>query len=407
MATPTFYSYRAIDNKTKKNIRGRIEAPSEIALEQILSETNLTLVSAKRIVQSKLSEFLSLSRINVKDMISLFISLEQMQKAGVPLMDTLKDLRDYSEKPRLKNILQTIYEDVKNGDLLSIAMAKHPRVFNELVTSLVAMGEKTGNLDRSFKNIYEHMKWNYDIKNKTVKAIKGPLFSLLLLLGIAIVLLRVVVPKVLGFILEQEIEIPAYTTALIATSDFMGKYLVFIIGIIVALFVTIKIMRKVNKRFKIFTDKIKTKIPILGGTVQKIELSKFTKFFGTSFSSGIHVLECISIANNVVQNAYVRDEIEIIKQKVSSGKTVAKAVSESVVFPFIVVRMFKVGEESGNVEESMRNIEYFYDMEINDAIDNVVGAIKPLMLFFIGGLLTWVIAAVFGPIYGNFANMQF
>jgi type IV pilus assembly protein PilC len=340
-------------------------------------------------------------------MISLFISLEQMQKAGVPLMDTLKDLRDYSEKPRLKNILQTIYEDVKNGDLLSIAMSKHPRVFTQLVTSLVAMGEKTGNLDKSFKSIYDHMKWNYDIKNKTTKAIKGPMFSLLLLLGIAVVLLRVVVPKVLSFIMEQDIKIPAYTTALIATSDFMGKYLVLIIALIVAAFFAVKIMRKANKSFNIFTDKIKTKIPILGGTIQKIELSKFTKFFGTSFSSGIQVLECISIANNVVQNSFVKDEIETIKQKVSGGKTMAKAVSESPVFPFIVVRMFKIGEESGNVEEAMKNIEYFYDMEINDAIDNVVGAIKPLMLFFIGGLLTWVIAAVFGPIYGNFANMQF
>jgi type IV pilus assembly protein PilC len=143
----------------------------------------------------------------------------------------------------------------------------------------------------------------------------------------------------------------------------------------------------------------------MGGVIQKIELSKFSKFFGLTFSAGIHVLECLTIASNVVQNAFIREEIDIIKQKVSDGKTVGKAISECDTFPFIVVRMFKIGEESGNIEEAMGNISYFYDSEINESIENMVASLKPIIMLLMGSLLCWVMAAVFGPIYGNFANM--
>jgi type IV pilus assembly protein PilC len=401
----TYFSYKAVNNKNGRSVYGKMEAPSEVALEQILSSSDLTLISAKKLVRSKLESLSIFGKITDKDLITLFISLEQLQKAGVPLMESLKDLKNYTEKPKLKDVLQDVYENVKSGDLLSVAMSKHPKIFSEVVISLVAMGERTGNLDRSFKNIYENIKWSSDIKKKTVKAVKGPLFSLGFLLVVAVILLKVVVPKVLGFILEQEIRVPGYTLALIATSEFLQKHFISIIIVIASIVFSIKSLAKANKQFKIWIDKVKTLMPIMGSVIQKIELSKFSKFFGVTFSSGIQVLDCLTIANNVVQNAFVKDEIEMIKQKVSDGKTVAKAISESSAFPFIVVRMFKVGEESGNIEEAMGNIGYFYDSEINDSIDNMVASLKPLIMFLMGGLLCWVIAAVFGPIYGNFSNM--
>jgi type IV pilus assembly protein PilC len=400
------FSYKAVNNKSGRSVYGKIEAPNELAVEQMLSGSDLTLITATRIKRSKFLDSLNFfGRITNKDMITLFISLEQLQKAGVPLMDTLKDLKNYTEKPKLKDVLQGVYESVKNGDLLSTAMSKYPKVFPELVVSLVAMGERTGNLDIAFKNIYENMKWTNDIKKKTTKAVKGPLFSLGFLLIVTTVLLKVVVPKVLGFILEQEIDIPSYTLALIATSNFLEKYFFMIVAGIVGFVFFLKFLAKTNKQFKIWLDKVKTMMPIIGGVIQKIELSKFSKFFGITFSSGIHVLDCLTIANNVVQNAYIKDEIEMIKQKVSDGKTVGKAISECERFPFIVIRMFKVGEESGNIENAMGNIGYFYDSEINDSIDNMVASLKPLIMFLMGGLLCWVIASVFGPIYGNFSNM--
>ena len=398
------FSYKALDLKNNKTINGKIEAPNEIAVEQLLAESNLVLIRANEIKNSFLTKLLTDKKITQKELITLFITLEQFERAGVPILDSLKDLSTFSSNPRMKSTMQNIYEWVKNGDLLSDAMARYPKIFDEVTVSLVAMGEKTGNLDVAFKNIYENIKWNMEMKRKTIKAIKSPLFSLSLLLVVGAILLKVVVPKVLGFVLEQEIEIPSYTKALVATSNFLEANFFKLIIYIIVIFIISRILLK-NNNISIKFDKLKLKLPIFGQILTKLDMSRFTKFFGITFSSGIPVLKCIEIANNVVVNRYLKTEIEYIKAKVTEGKTIAKCVEDSEVFPFIVKRMFKVGEESGNIEEAMSNVQYFYNTEINDSIDKVVGSLQPMILFFMGGLMVWIIAAVFGPIYGNFANM--
>ena len=398
------FFYRALDVKNNKMITGKVEAPNEIAVEQILQESNLLLIKAREIKESFLTSLFASKKITQKEMITMFVTLEEFEHAGVPILDSLKDLATFSENPKMKSTMQNIYEWVKNGDLLSDAMARYPKIFDEVTVSLVAMGEKTGNLDVAFKNIAENMKWNMEMKRKTVKAIKGPLFSLCLLLIVAAILLKMVVPKVLGFVLEQDIEIPIYTKALVATSNFLENNFFKIVLIIFFSFIILIILLR-NKKIKIKYDQFKLKMPIFGKILLKLDMSRFTKFFGITFSSGIPVLKCIEIANNVVVNKFLKVEIEYIKIKVSEGKTIAKCIEDAEIFPFIVKRMFKVGEESGNLDEAMQNVQYFYNTEINDSIDTVVGSLQPMILFFMGGLMCWIIAAVFGPIYGNFSKM--
>ena len=195
------FSYKALDLKNNKTINGKIEAPNEIAVEQLLAESNLVLIRANEIKNSFLTKLLTDKKITQKELITLFITLEQFERAGVPILDSLKDLSTFSSNPRMKSTMQNIYEWVKNGDLLSDAMARYPKIFDEVTVSLVAMGEKTGNLDVAFKNIYENIKWNMEMKRKTIKAIKSPLFSLSLLLVFGAFLLKVVVQNVLGFVL--------------------------------------------------------------------------------------------------------------------------------------------------------------------------------------------------------------
>lgn len=399
------FSYKALDLKNNKTLNGKIEATSEIAVEQLLADSNLVLIEAKEIKESFLVNLISSKKITPKELITLFITLEQYEHAGVPLLDSLKDLATFSENPKMKSMMQNIYEMVKNGDLLSSAMSKFANVFNEVNISLVEMGEKTGSLEMAFRNIYTNLKWNIEMKSKTMKAVKGPVMSLLMLVGVAVLLLKVVVPKVLGFILEQDIPIPSYTTALINTSNYVQNNFFMILGIVTGTIILTKILLHSSRNFRIKFDRIKLSIPMLGQVMKKLDISKFTKFFGITFSSGIPVLKCIEIANNVVVNRYLKNEIEYIKTKVSEGRTISKCIEDSDVFPFIVKRMFKVGEESGNIETAMDNIQYFYNTEINDSIDKVVASLKPLIMFVMGGLMVWIIAAVFGPIYGNFSNI--
>lgn len=394
------FIYRALDQNRNRIVKGTIQTTSEIALEQILSESNLILISSKEI-RSSVFSLGFLDKITTKDLITFFIHLEQLEKAGVPLLDSISDLKDFSDNQKIRDISADIYESVKSGKLLSEAMEKHKKVFDNVMISLIRMGEKTGGLQTAFKNIYENLKWSSEIKRKTIKAIRYPLFSLFIMIIVAAVMLKVVVPKVTGFILDQGIEIPSYTKALIATSNFFQNYFFTIILCGIGLFFFMKLLAK-NKTIRNKIDFFKLKIPLIGNIIIKIEMSKFTKFFGVTFSSGIPVLDCLTISGDVVKNTALRSEIEIIKQEVSDGKSVSAALSDSLYFPNMVLRMFKVGEDSGNMTEAMENIQYFYTTEIDDSINNIIGTLQPTIMFFMGGLMTWVIISVFGPIYGNF-----
>ena len=396
------YTYKALDQNRNRIVKGTAQASNEYALEQMLSESNLALISFKKISKSALN-FAFLERITSKDLVSFFIHLEQLEKAGVPLLDSLSDLKEFSDNQKIRDISADLHESVKGGKMLSEAMEKHKKVFDQVMISLIRMGEKTGGLQSAFKNIYENLKWSNEIKRKTIKAIRYPIFSLLDLFIVTAVMLKLVVPKVMGFIIDQGIAIPVYTEALIATSDFFEAYFVDFVVFCVISFLSIKILSK-NRSIKYKVDGIKLKIPLIGSIITKIEMSKFTRFFGVTFASGIPVLECLQISGDIVKNTVLKTDIERVKEEVSDGKSVYNALASSQYFPSMVLRMFKVGEESGNMTDAMENIQYFYSMEINDSIDKIIGTLQPSIIFVMGGLMAWVIVAVFGPIYGNFDN---
>ena len=396
------YTYKALDQNRNRIVKGTAQASNEYALEQMLSESNLALISFKKISKSALN-FAFLERITSKDLVSFFIHLEQLEKAGVPLLDSLSDLKEFSDNQKIRDISADLHESVKGGKMLSEAMEKHKKVFDQVMISLIRMGEKTGGLQSAFKNIYENLKWSNEIKRKTIKAIRYPIFSLLILFIVTAVMLKLVVPKVMGFIIDQGIAIPVYTEALIATSDFFEAYFVDFVVFCVISFLSIKILSK-NRSIKYKVDGIKLKIPLIGSIITKIEMSKFTRFFGVTFASGIPVLECLQISGDIVKNTVLKTDIERVKEEVSDGKSVYNALASSQYFPSMVLRMFKVGEDSGNMTDAMENIQYFYSMEINDSIDKIIGTLQPSIIFVMGGLMAWVIVAVFGPIYGNFDN---
>jgi type IV pilus assembly protein PilC len=397
------FSYKALDQQSGDTVRGEILSNNESELEQILRESDLVLISAKEITISRLS-LRMLNSITQKDLISFFVHLSQLEKAGVPLLESVEDLKEYSSNQKIRDISQDIYESIKNGSLFSEAMLRHKKIFNRVMISLVSMGEKTGNLASAFQNIYENLKWSLDIKRKTLKAIRYPLFSLFIMLIVAGIMLQIVVPKVTGFILDIGIEIPIYTSALITTSKFFQTNFLYIAGFPVVLFIFLKFLGLSSKTGRRI-DALKLRIPLFGDIIQKIEISRFTKIFGVTFTSGVPVLECLDVAKDIIQNKAIKFEINKIKKLVSDGKSVSDSMAVSSYFPSLVVRMFKVGEESGDLSESIKNIEYFYDAEINDAMDKIIGSLQPILIIVMGGLMGWVVTAVFGPIYGNFQNI--
>jgi type IV pilus assembly protein PilC len=151
---------------------------------------------------------------------------------------------------------------------------------------------------------------------------------------------------------------------------------------------------------------MKLKTPIFGSIITKIESAKFCQFFSMTFKSGLGVLECLDASSVTLKNRAIKNAIFFVRQQVSDGQSLSGSISATKFFPNLVVRMFKVGEESGNMESSLKNIKYFYDKEINDSIERIVALIQPTITIVMGGMIAWIAVAVFGPIYSTFSNLQ-
>jgi type IV pilus assembly protein PilC len=313
--------------------------------------------------------------------------------------------KETADSERIKNLMAEIYEAIKNGSLFSESLSKHPDIFNPIHVGLISMGEKTGNLATSFGSIIDDLKWNMDIKRKTKKATTGPLFGIFMMCIVLGIMTTVVVPKVTGFIVAQGLTLPVMTVALIGFSDFVKNNWYFIIFSVPLIMILMKLLAK-NPEMEVKIDDLKLKLPIIGPIISKIDAAKFCQFFAMTFKSGLGVIECLEASSSVIKNKAMKKSIIVVKQQVTDGQSLAKAIALTGYFPNLVVRMFKIGEESGNMETALQNIKFFYDREINDSIDKLVGMIQPTLTIVMGGMIAWITIAVFGPIYGSFSKLK-
>lgn len=395
------YRYKAF-TEDGKYVGGKMMAQNPPELTTFLKVSKLELVSYK---EEKISSLTFFNTIKTKDLIGLFVHLEQLERAGVSIIESIADLRDNADSQAVRSLMHEIHESIKNGSLLSESMAKRPDVFSRTYVGLLAMGEKTGNLSDAIASIIEDIKWNMDIKRKTKKAIIGPAFGIVMMIAVLMIMTTIVVPKVTSFLKAQDIGLPATTRALMGFSDFMQNYWYLIIFSIPAIWVILKLLN-LNHEFAVKFDAFKLKIPIIGPIIRKIDSAKFCQFFAMTFKSGLGVLECLESASGAVKNRSIKRSIIIVKQQVSDGQSLAKSIADTHNFPTLVSRMFKVGEESGNMDDALKNIKFFYDREINDSIDRLVAMIQPTITLIMGGMIAWITIAVFGPIYGTFSNLR-
>ena len=395
------YRYKAI-NENGRYVNGTISAENQSDLSALVKATGCELISYKLDKQGSRQ---LLGKVTARDLITIFIHLEQFDRAGVSVVDSIKDLKETTDSQKIKNLMTELYESIVKGSLFSESLAKNPRVFNPVYIGLIQNGEKTGNLTEAFLSITDDLKWNLDLKRKTRKATIGPVFGLIMMFGVLGVMTTVVVPKVTAFLSAQELKLPAMTIALMKFSDFLQSYWYLIILSVIGSWGTIKLLSR-SPEIAVRIDDIKLKIPLLGPISSKIDLAKFCQFFAITFKSGLGVLECLDAAASVVKNKAIKRSVVVIKQQVSDGQSLAKSISLAGYFPNLVVSMFRIGEESGNMENSLKNVKFFYDREISDSIDRIVGLIQPTLTIVMGGMIVWITMAVFGPIYGTFSQIK-
>ena len=382
-----------------------ISAASEIDLYNQLQSAGLELVECSVLKRKGSSGGFTLQRIKIRDLIQFFIHMEQMQSAGVPLLDALADIRDTTENNMMRDIMSEVYRDVSEGSSLSEALERHPKVFTNLYISLIRAGEDTGDLTSSYLQLVKYLKWVDEMQSKIRKATMYPMIVSVFILGATVFLMGWIVPMIVGFLENLDLELPIYTIALMATSNFFVANWMYVLATPVIIVILIKTLRKLSDEFCYRIDYLWLITPIFGDLIRKISIARYAQTFGALYASGIDVLKGLRAARQTINNRVIAEATESVEKYVHSGMPLSDAFNASGEFPSMVIRMLKIGEESGNLTKVLDQISEFYTKDVDEAVQRLITLIEPALILVFGGLIVWIILGVFGPIYLNLGEM--
>ncbi len=397
------FQYKAVDSTGSPNA-GKIDAVNIADLEMRLQKMGLDLVNCKDFGETAAK--VSAGGVNRRELITLCFHMEQTSKAGVPILESLQDLRDSSENPRLREVLSAMYESIQGGKNLSQAMRDYPSVFSEVFISLVEAGEQSGEISTVFFELGESLKWQDEQAALTKKLLMYPLFVGSVVTGVIFFLMIYLVPELLSFIKNMGQEIPTHTKVLIMVSNAFIHYWYLMIGVPTVLAIALMIGIKTNPNIEYKVDAFKLKIPIVGPILRKIILARFSGFFAIMYASGITIVDCIKTGEKIVGNKAMEAAVHHVGVQITDGVTLGNSFESAKLFPPLVLRMIRVGESTGALEVSLKNISYFYTRDVKESIDRLQSMIEPGMTVVLGAVIAWVMFSVLGPIYELIATIK-
>jgi type IV pilus assembly protein PilC len=396
------FSYKAIDS-TGKTAKGLQDAANLIDLEQRLKRSGLDLISGK---EEAGKIYFGSSKIKRPDLITFFFNLEQLVRAGVPLLECLGDLRDTMEEPTFREIIASLVESIVNGKKLSQAMAEHPNAFDKITVSLTSAGEESGRLVDVFQHLTDSLKWQDEMASQTKNMMIYPLFVGAVVLAVTSYLMISLVPQLVGFIKAMGQDIPIQTRMLLATSAFFVNYWYVMLLTPPVLFGIFKIALIGSPELQYHLDNFKLHVWPTGPILRKIILARFANTFAMMYSSGITILDCLANSRDLVNNQVIARSLQNVMHEIEAGKNLTQSFQQTGIFPPLVVRMLRVGEATGQLDKALLNVSYFYDRDVKDSIKKVQVMIEPTMTIVLGIVLGWVMLSVLSPIYDIISKVK-
>src|SRR5688500_510619 len=356
---------------------------------------------------SDISRFFGAGKISRQDLINFCFHLEQLATAGVPLVEGLTDLRDSVENPRFREVVSGLIESIQGGRNLSQALADYPSVFSKVFVSLVRSGEQTGKLSEVLKSLTESLKWEDELTAQTKKLMMYPAFVGGIVLLVTFFLMIYLVPQMTGFIRNMGQEIPLQTRILMGVSAFFVDYWWAIIASPFVAWFGLKWAAKTNPAVEYALDHYKLTLPMIGPILRKIILSRFASSFAMMYGSGITVLDAIRSCEEIVGNKPLELALKSVGQQIADGKNLTAAFQDIGLFPPLVIRMLRIGENTGGLDRALLNVAYFYNREVRESIGKVQAMIEPALTLVLGAILGWVMLSVLGPVYDAISKMKF
>jgi type IV pilus assembly protein PilC len=325
--------------------------------------------------------------------------LATLVDAGLPLLRGLRVLEKQERSPTLKGIIDELSTAIEGGSTFSEGLAQHPKVFNRLYVNMVKAGELGGVLEVVLNRLSEFMEKAQKIKGKVVAAMFYPVAVMVVAVGILAILMIHVVPKfeaIFADMLDGD-ALPAFTRVVLGISRTIKEHTLATLGSLFAIFVAFKIFVKTKFGRKLF-DRFKLKMPVLGPVVSKVAISRFTRTLGTLISSGVPILQALTIVKETSGNVIIGDAVSAVHESVKEGETITQPLEAANIFPPMVISMVDVGEQTGALPEMLMKIADNYDEEVDNAVAAMTSLLEPIMIVFLAVIVGSIVIALFLPL---------
>ncbi len=396
-----FFQYRARNSQGQLN-QGRLEAATREAAADNLLNAGLIPVTIKEVKASaktgiQWQQFIH-GRVKLETLLILCRQFSSLTRAGIPIMRIVAGLRDTTDNKVLKDALNNVVESLNQGQTLANALAAYPHIFNSLFISLVEVGESTGQLEQAFLQLSHYFQLELDTRRRVKAAMRYPMFVCIAMIAAMIVVNIYVIPAFSGIFASMGADLPLPTRILIATSEFFTQYIGhLVVGAVICALVILRYVRSPSGKLRWHYWKLR--LPIIGPLVKRILLARFCRSFAMMLNAGVPIVRVLTLAGTATANAYLTKQILAMGEQLASGASLSAVAEQSGVFTPLILQMFKVGEETGRVDEMVMEAGRFYEEEVDYDITNLTSKIEPILIVGMAIMVLILALGIFTPMW--------
>lgn len=397
------FSYKA-KSADGKLIKGKIESKNKNEAIHELSQIDLIVFEVEPLNDLLNKEIMIGRSLKQKDFVVFLRQFATLIEAGILLVDSIELLAEQTESPALKEALENIAEDIREGNALSEGMARYPKLFPELLVQMIKTGEVSGQLQDVLDRMATYYEKQYQLRQKVSTALTYPIVVATFALLITIFLLLFIVPIFGDMYVSFGSELPLITRMVLGLSGFIRSYwwvFTFIIIGLILLFLHLKNKNSVS----MYLDYLVLKIPIIGTFVQKAVLARMTQTLSSLLNSSVPILQAVEVTSEVVGNRVVEKVLLDSRTSLERGESLAKPMEEHWVFPPLIIQMIRVGEQSGALDEMLKKVADIYDQEVNEASDKLQSLIEPILIIFLAVIVGLIVLSIVVPMFGLFNSI--
>jgi MSHA biogenesis protein MshG len=395
------FEYRGRNNRGEV-VKGRIEGVSAESVATQLFNSGITPID---IAAARMGDVIGAfkgqfgnRRVGLLDLALFSRQMYTLLKAGVPIMQSLRGLRESTQNPALAQIIGSIGENLDQGLDLATSLRRHPQVFSPLFIAMVQVGETTGNLPGSFLQLSGYLENEKDTRDRIKSATRYPMFVVIAMVIAMFVINMFVIPAFGKIYSNFRIELPWATKLLIASSNFTLQYWYIMIGgTIAAIIGTRMYVQTPEGHYK--WHRLKLRLPVTGKIIYQSTMARFARTLGIMFRSGVPLVPGMTVVARAVDNEFIGERVVQMRDGIERGETIARTAAATGLFPPLVVQMITVGEETGAIDELMFNVADYYEREVDYSIKNISDAIQPLLIVVLGIMVLILALGVFMPMW--------